>query len=96
MNDTDQTSSYEIVNVLVRKTDYEELRKSGVPTAEQITMALRHYLKLMEQARLVPEIFNGDVTTFRCGLPKELCDRVRTLGGRFDLHVMEAVRLWLL
>jgi hypothetical protein len=96
LNDTDQTGSYEIVTVLVRKTDYAELKRSGVPAGEQVAMALRHYLTLMEETQLVPQIFNGDVTTFRCSLPKELCDRLRSLGGRLDLHVMEAVRIWLL
>jgi len=101
LNDTNQTGSYEIVTALVRKSDYTELNKSGVPRAEQVTMALRHYLNLIEQAKLVPgainsEIFNGDVTTFRCALPKEPCDLLRSLGGRLDIHIMEAVRLWLL
>jgi hypothetical protein len=72
-----------------------------VPISEQIAMAVRHYLNLVEQTKLIPaaidsEIFSGDVTTFRCGLPKELCDRVRSLGARVDLHIMEAIRLWLL
>ena len=101
MDDTDQPGSYEIVTVLVRKADYAELKRSGAPIPEQVTMALRHYLELIEQTRLVPgpinfEIFEVDVTTFRCGLPRELRDRLRTLGGRLDLHIMEAVRLWLL
>ena len=90
MNDTDQTGSYEIVTVLVRKADYAELKRSGVPIPEQVTMALRHYLNLIEQTKLVPgainyEMFNDDVTTSRYGLPRELCDRLRSLGGRLDL-----------
>ncbi len=101
MNDTNQTGGYEIVTVLVRKADYAELKRSGVPIPEQIALALRHYLNLVEQTKLVPgainsEMFNCDATTSSFGLPKELCDRLRSLGGRLDLHIMEAVRLWLL
>lgn len=100
MSDTDQAGSHEIVTVLVRKADYAELKKSGVPGPNQIVMALWHYLRLIEDTELIPgtngpEIFNGAVTTLRCALPRELCDRVKSLAGRFDLHIMEAVRLWL-
>ncbi|MGO9566095.1 MAG: hypothetical protein ACLP5H_01000 [Desulfomonilaceae bacterium] len=100
MIDTDQAGSHEIVTVLVRKADYAELKKSGVPGPNQIVMALWHYLRLIEDTELIPgnngpEIFNGAVTTLRCALPRELCDRVKSLAGRFDLHIMEAVRLWL-
>jgi hypothetical protein len=85
----------------MRGADYAELKRSGVPIPGQVTMALRHYLNLTEQSKLAPEpinfeIFSVDVTTLRCGLPRELLDRVRTMGGRLDLHIMEAVRLWLL
>lgn len=100
MIDTDQSSSFEIVTVLVRKADYAKLKKSGVPGPDQIVMALWHYFRLIEDTQLIagatgPEIFNGAVTTFRCALPRHLCDRVKSLAGRFDLHIMEAVRLWL-
>ncbi|MGB6065794.1 MAG: hypothetical protein WBG50_13395 [Desulfomonilaceae bacterium] len=97
----DKAESFEIVTVLVRKADYLELNKSGVPRPEQIALALWHYLRLIDETKLIPptngpEIFNGGLTTFRCALPRELCDRIRALAGRFDRHIMEAVRLWLL
>lgn len=100
MSDSNQTNSCEIVTVLVRKEDHAKLKKSGVPRANQITMALRYYLRLIEETKLASqatghEIFKGAVSTFRCGVPREVCERVRSLGGRFDLHAMEAVRLWL-
>jgi hypothetical protein len=96
----DQNGSFEIVTALVRKADYAELKKSGVPKPDQITLALRHYLSLIEDTKLIPaangpEIFNGAVTTFRCALPRDLCDRIKSLAGRLDVHIMEAVRLWL-
>jgi hypothetical protein len=98
--DVDQSSSFEIVTVLVRKADYAKLKKSGVPGPDQIVMALWHYFRLIEDTQLIagangPEIFSDAVTTFRCALPRHLCDRVKSLAGRFDLHIMEAVRLWL-
>ena len=101
MIETNQVESFEIVTVLVRKADYAELKKSGVPWSDQIVMALWHYLRLIEDTKLIPgargpEILNGTVTTFRCALPRELCERVKNLAGRFDLNIMEAVRLWLL
>ncbi len=100
MNDIDQSGSFEIVTALVRKADYAELNKSGVPRPDQIALALRHYLSLIEDTELVPaangpEIFSGAVTTFRCALPRELCERIKSLAGRLDVHIMEAVRLWL-
>jgi hypothetical protein len=98
--DVDQSGSLEIVTALVRKIDYAAMKKSGVPYPDQIAMALWHYLRLIEETKLIPGAsgsgtFNGSVTTFRCALPRELCDRVKSLAGRFDLHIMEAVRLWL-
>ena len=100
MIDTEQSGSFEIVTALVRKADYAELKKSGVPGPGQIALALWHYLRLIEDTQLThvtngPGTFNGAVTTFRCALPRELCDRVKGLHGRFDLHILEAVRLWL-
>ena len=84
----------------MRKIDYAAMKKSGVPHPDQIALALWHYLRLIEETKLIPAVngsgtFNGSVTTFRCALPRELCDRVKSLAGRFDLHIMEAVRLWL-
>jgi hypothetical protein len=97
----DQSGGFEIVTALVRKADYTELKKSGVPTPDQVVMALWHYLRLIEETKLNPGvndsgIFDFAVTTFPCALPRELCDRIKSLDGRFDLHIMEAVRLWLL
>ena len=100
MIEADQSSSFEIVTALVRKADYAELKKSGVPRPDQVVMALWHYLRLIEETKLTPGvsdsgIFNFAVTTFPCALPRALCDRVKSLEGRLDLHIMEAVRLWL-
>jgi len=98
--DVDQSGSFEIVTVLVRKVDYAELKKSGVPHPDQIALALWHYLRLIEETQLIPGvndsgIFDFAVTTFPCALPREICNRVKSLDGRFDIHIMEAVRLWL-
>jgi len=98
--DTGHNGSLEIVTALVRKADYTELKKSGVPVPHQVAMALWQYLRLIEETKLIPgaidsKLLNSSVTTFSCALPRDLCDRIRSFPGRFDLHVLEAVRLWL-
>ncbi len=96
-----QTTAYNLVVVVLRKSDYVTMRRSGVPESHQISLALRYYLHLIAETKLVPgnpnpAIFHEKITTLRCGLPRDLCASLRRLGGRLDLHVMEAVRLWLL
>jgi len=39
---------------------------------------------------------NSPDVILRCALPKILCDQIRELRGRFDLHTLEAVKLYLL
>jgi hypothetical protein len=91
----------EIVTVLTRRVDYDRLVELGGPRPDQISMALRHYLRLMN-GTLKDQQTGGVrgvtdlVTTFQCAISKELCNQVRNLGGRLDFHMMEAVRLFLL
>ncbi len=91
----------EIITVLVRVEDYNTLKKEGGPRPDQITLALRHYLQLIKETKWKPEMnafqnAGGRVKTFRCAIPKALRDEIRDLGGRFDAHTLEAVRLFLL
>ena len=98
-----QTRSHKhvIINVLMRQEDFESLKKRGGPQPYQISMALRHYLKLIAETRWRPEISDAvdrtrRFTTFQCTVPKELWADIRNLGGRIDSHTVEAVRLFLL
>jgi hypothetical protein len=90
----------EIVTVVIRREDYAKLKHTGGPRPDQICMALRHYLKILVETEWRPA-GNGqqgktqDVTTFQCGVPKDVCDEIRSLPGRFDTHTMEAMRLFL-
>lgn len=91
----------EIITVLVRVEDYKVLKKDGGPRPDQISLALRHYLQLIRETKWKPEMntfrnAGGRVKTFRCAIPKALRDEIRDLGGRFDAHTLEAVRLYLL
>jgi hypothetical protein len=91
----------EIITVLVRVEDYKVLKKEGGPRPDQISLALRHYLQLIRETKWKPEMNSfrnagGRVRTFRCAIPKMLRDEIRDLGGRFDAHTLEAVRLYLL
>ncbi len=95
------TSKYEMINVLMRQEDYESLKKQGGLHPEQITMALRHYLKLIAETKWRPEMSNAfskpqSFATFQCSISKELWDHIRDLGGRVDSHTVEAIRLFLL
>lgn len=91
---------YEIVNVLMRRQDYESLRKLGGPRPDQISMAFRHYLKLIAETKWRPEMSktNGAarLATYQCPLSKDLWREIRNLGGRVDSHTVEAIRLFLL
>ncbi|MBI5248249.1 MAG: hypothetical protein HY912_02030 [Desulfomonile tiedjei] len=104
-NDLEANARYsggqEIVTVLVRLEDYDLLKRDGGPRPDQITLALRHYLKLVKDDKWKPEMTvfchpGGRVKTFRCAIPKLLGDEIRDLGGRFDAHTLQAVRLFLL
>ena len=89
------------LRIALTQGDYDELKKAGGPRADQIHMALRHYLKLLKETDWRPTINGVDrmystVTIFQCAVQKNLCDEIRDLGGRFDAHTVEAVRLFLL
>ncbi len=95
------TCKHEIVNVLMRREDYETLKKQGGPRPDQISMALRHYLKLIAEKKWRPEMSDEanrarTFATFQCAVSKDLWDGVRNLGGRVDSHTVEAMRLFLL
>ncbi len=91
----------EMVTIALTQDDYDELKKSGGPRADQIHMALQHYLKMLKDTKWRPttngiERMYSTCTIFQCAVQKELCDAIRELGGRFDAHTVEAVRLFLL
>jgi len=96
-----KASRPEIVTVVIRREDYAKLQHGGGPRSDQICMALRHYLKVLGDNQWRPAR-NGQqgqwehVTTFMCGVPKDICDEIRSLPGRFDDHTIEAMRLFLL
>jgi len=92
---------YVVINVLMRQEDFEILKKRGGPQPYQISMALRHYLKLIAETKWRSEMSNtanrvGIFTTFQCTVSKNLWEDIRNLGGRVDSHTVEAVRLFLL
>lgn len=96
-----QVYRYEIINVLMRRQDYESLRKLGGPRADQISMAFRHYLKLIAETKWLPEMSNtaygaSRLATYQCPVSKDLWREIRNLGGRVDSHTVEAIRLFLL
>jgi hypothetical protein len=97
----DKVLHFEMVTIAITQEDYDELKKSGGPRADQIHMALRHYLKMLNETGWRPmsngiERMYSTCTIFQCAVQKALCDEIRDLGGRFDTHTMEAVRLFLL
>lgn len=97
----DKVLRCEMVTIAITQEDYDELKKSGGPRADQIHMALRHYLKMLNETGWRPtpngiERMYSTCTIFQCAVQKDLCDEIRDLGGRFDAHTMEAVRLFLL
>lgn len=97
----DKVMRCEMVTIAITQEDYDELKKSGGPRADQIHMALRHYLKMLNKSSWRPtpngiERMYSTCTIFQCAVHKDLCDEIRDLGGRFDAHTMEAVRLFLL
>ncbi len=95
------TYKHEIINVLMRREDYETLNQQGGLRPDQISMALRHYLKLIAETRWPPEMIDAvnresRFATFQCSISKDLWNDIRNLGGRIDSHTVEAVRLFLL
>jgi len=95
------SSRNEICTVVLRREDYTELKKVGGPRTDQVHMALQHYLKMIREGKWLPaaggkNCFRGNVVNFQCALRKDLCREVRKLGGRFDSHTIEAIRLFLL
>jgi hypothetical protein len=97
----DGKTRHELVNVTMRYNDYERLRSRGLSIDEQVSKALATYLKLEPDKSSIKEVQNdfspeGYLITIRCALAKSLCNQVRELHGRFDLHTSEAVRLYLL
>ena len=76
-------------------------QKQGGPRPDQISMALRHYLKLIAETKWRPEMSDAAnrarrFATFQCTVSKDLWDDIRNLGGRVDSHTVEAIRLFLL
>lgn len=94
-----RSAKYEIVTVLARREDYAELKKKGGPIASHIAVAMRHYLKQVQGTKGGSKMPSsrqdmGLVTTFQCGIPKNLCGEIRNLGGRFDFHTIDAIHLF--
>lgn len=93
--------SYELVTVVVRQVDFDQLYERKLPMDVQVSLALEHYLKLIREGRWLPESVNssfhdGKFRSIRCAVSKQLCDQIKGLMGRFDLHTLQAVRLYLL
>ena len=99
-DDLPRTDRYVLVTVLMRREDYEILKKRGGPRPDQISMALRHYLKLISETKWHPEMsgegYSAGLATFQCPVSKDLWAEIRNLRGRVDSHTLEAIRLWLL
>jgi hypothetical protein len=94
-------TSYELVTVIMRYIDCEHLRRRSLPMDEHVSLALARYVKQACDDAGSNGVQNallsrGCLRTIRCALPKGLCNQVRALKGRFDLHALEAVRLYLL
>jgi hypothetical protein len=92
---------YELVTVLIRQQDYEQLKRLGGPGSDQIAMALQHYLRLVKEGAARPVrgdliISLGPVTTWSGPVSRSLWKEIRELEGLTDLHTAEAVRVFLL
>lgn len=94
------SGKYELVTVFLRRGDLIKLQKLGGPRPDQIAMAMWHYLREKERSnwelpvRAQREVL-VDVTSLNCAVPKELVVRIRSLGGLWHLHTMEALQLLL-
>jgi hypothetical protein len=91
----------ELVTITVTKEDFRKLKADGALRTDQVRVALRRYLHIKEKARRGAHIgadgwSRGPVVSFSCAMPKTLTDQIRSLGGRFDSHTIEAVRLFFL
>ena len=100
VNEQVRTDRHEIVNVLMRRQDDASLRRLGGPRPDQISLPLRHYLKIVDETKWRAEPDNLEqgerrLATFQCHVSKELWRKIRYPGGRADSHTVEAIRLWL-
>jgi len=91
----------ELVTITVTQEDFRRLKASGGSWPDQLIMALRRYLHIREEDRWRTQMnaagwHRGHVISFPCAIPKTLSDEIRNLGGRFDTHTIEAVRLFCL
>lgn len=91
----------ELVTVTVTEEDFRRLKASGELLVDQLGMALRRYLHIKEKASRRAQMnghgwARGPVVSFPCAISKTLTDEIRNLGGRFDSHTIEAVRIFFL
>lgn len=94
-------NAYELVTVIMRKKDFDQFIARKLPMEVQVSLALQHYLKLVREGRWMGDngsspVWKGKVVSVSCALAKHLCDELRDVPGRFDLHTLQAVRLYLL
>jgi len=91
----------ELVTMTVAEEDFRRLKASGGLLADQLGAALHRYLHIKENAARRAQRnghgwARGPVVSFPCAIPKTLTDDIRNLGGRFDSHTIEAVRIFFL
>jgi hypothetical protein len=89
----------ELVTVTVAEEDFRRLKASESLLADQLGMALRRYLHIIQNAAGRVQMnrhgwARGPVVSFPCAISKTLTDEIRNLGGRFDSHTIEAVGLF--
>jgi hypothetical protein len=95
------SSRRELVTMTVSREDYAKLKAVGGPRPAHIDSALRQYLSVMKETPLYappdnPAWRRGPVVSFLCAIPRQLCDEIRSLSGRFDSHTIRAFRLFFL
>lgn len=91
----------ELVTITVTEEDFLRLKASGRCWQDQLGVALRRYLHIKENSRHHVQLkahgwARGPVVSFPSAIPKVITDGIRNLGGRFDNHTIEAVRVFLL
>jgi hypothetical protein len=91
----------ELVTITVTEEDFLRLKASGGLWQDQLGVALRRYLHIKETPRRRVQTnthgwTRGPVVSFPAAIPKVITDRIRNLGGRFDNHTIEAVRVFFL